>query len=1179
MKAAVRAAVAVVAAAAAGAPAGEPWHARLVLPGGGAWRARLRVDVRNDQASAVAGEPVALRVGGKGGEVDLAGRAARGVRVCDANGTEMLYALTSPAGEAVTSGPIPAGSTLTIPVECAAKATARYYVYFDNPSAWAVPDFLSATAGVRNGGMERGTGGAPSGWRHDVPDERHRTFWVAEDPHAGRRCLKTVVADGAEPTWIATRQGGIRVTAGAKYVLTAWVRARSVRGLAGWYVHVGSAAKPMMISPMLSGGAGTYGWKLVRAKFTAPPEANVASLGTVLRGTGTAWFDDVQLTCLAPAKLTATAAPPERLDLKEIGADAPWLSAKRAGGTPPDWRAAIRATNFAGRDLPKALLCVETATLRLGRAGAEAPAQLLAGDGRNVLPSLRVGTHVLLVADVPARTARTFHVYGRGGAAPPGRQLQTYAKLLTSPRNHVRNASFEAGEKLPEHWPGGAEGARPPGTRLGLDRPGRFGGRCVRLHVPQTSQPAWTGWRQDVPVRPGCTVLYAAWLKCRDIRGGGVQLHAHYRNAAGQLCREKQFAGVGPALTGTHDWTLLAGTFTMPRDVATFQLHLTMNATGTVWHDGVLLAEVLPAAAGPPERREAEHDGPVAVWAVNPVVKVFRQDAPPGQVPPARISAARNEAEPLQLAVRAAKATGKVRVKVDPPVAPGGAKLADWTVGVVGYVPIDHPTSYYRSTSPSWHRKFPTAAGRSDGWAGLWPDPILPKDTFDLPARQTQPVWLTVKVPKDAPPGEYRGAVRLMSGGRCLRRVPVGVRVWGFALPDEAHVAAVYDVRMHSPLWRRPGRTRRQQVRRMWRFLAERRLCPDRIQPDPILRYRDGKVHADFAEYNEAATYYLDELKLPHTYTPRCFYLFGWGHPPKVCFGERPYEGEVPYEGADRAKLRPAFRRAYQACLKAYWQHMKAKGWHEKVLLYISDEPHDRHPEIRAQMKALCAMIHEVDPAIPIYSSTWHHQPAWDGSLDVWGIGHYGVVPTAKMRQLREAGKRLWFTTDGHMCTDTPYCAIERLLPHYCFACGAAAYEFWGADWLTYDPYEFGWHRYIHQSDRPGSSYYVRYPNGDGYLAYPGAPIGHDGIISSIRLEQAREGVEDCEYLHLLRRLVSKAPEGKAKHAGRAALAEAQKLVTIPNAGGRYSTKILPDPDALLRARRAAAEAIERLRR
>jgi len=44
---------------------------------------------------------------------------------------------------------------------------------------------------------------------------------------------------------------------------------------------------------------------------------------------------------------------------------------------------------------------------------------------------------------------------------------------------------------------------------------------------------------------------------------------------------------------------------------------------------------------------------------------------------------------------------------------------------------------------------------------------------------------------------------------------------------------------------------------------------------------------------------------------------------------------------------------------------------------------------------------------------------------------------------------------------------------------------FWGIGWLTYDPWKFGFHSFIRQSSIPGEYYYVRYPNGDGYLLYP----------------------------------------------------------------------------------------------
>ena len=184
------------------------------------------------------------------------------------------------------------------------------------------------------------------------------------------------------------------------------------------------------------------------------------------------------------------------------------------------------------------------------------------------------------------------------------------------------------------------------------------------------------------------------------------------------------------------------------------------------------------------------------------------------------------------------------------------------------------------------------------------------------------------------------------------------------------------------------------------------------------------------------------------------------------------------------------------------------------------------------------------------------------------------------MAELRRGGAKLWFTTDGQMCTDTPYCAVERLLPHYCFKYHAEAYEFWGVSWLTYDPFRFGWHAYIHQSGEPGKSTWVRYPNGDGFLVYPGHPIGLRGVVSSIRLEQAREGVEDFEYLYLLRDLAARAKaSGRDARAADRVLADADRLVEIPNAGGRYSSQILPDPDAVLRLKSAAGAAIEALSR
>jgi hypothetical protein len=200
-------------------------------------------------------------------------------------------------------------------------------VYFDNPSAGELPDFLADHSALANGDVESGTGSSPAGWKHDEPDTAHRTTWTDELPQSGKHCLKTVVSAGAEPSWISTRQEGLRIQGGARYVLTAWVRARDVEGQAGWYIHIGNTENPMLINPMLIAGEGTFDWKKVTAEFRAPASADRASLGTVLRGTGTAWFDHVTLECLDPVNLKAVAGPLERLDLKQVGTEPPWPAA------------------------------------------------------------------------------------------------------------------------------------------------------------------------------------------------------------------------------------------------------------------------------------------------------------------------------------------------------------------------------------------------------------------------------------------------------------------------------------------------------------------------------------------------------------------------------------------------------------------------------------------------------------------------------------------------------------------------------------------------------------------------------------------------------------------------------------------------------------------------------------
>ena len=1185
------------------------WQHPLWLGRGDVWRTRFPVTLTNPSGTALEGASVALTVGTASGQAPLVGARAESLRVTDEKGTQLLYGVWAPDQAALfTTGSIPAGATLTLPAVCAPRSATTYFVYFDNPHAWGLADFFDKRAiSDLNGDFEKGVKGQPLGWQAGQTTAKHRLAWSSEKPFSGTQCLKAETDADAAKSWFGFVRSDFAVVPGARCTLRVRVRGENVKGDAGWYVHVGDDKDSQRINRVVRTGDGTFDWKEQILTFTVPEGATRMQTGSVLYGTGTAWYDAFSFeTDKQPPQVTACAGALERLSLCEQGAEAAWLpsapckphgfwriaapflSPRRKVAAEWLYRLPVRVANL--RTEPAADL-LAVADLNTASRGIAAPKFLLTLNGASV-ETCRLGDRLLFTCSPAARTVLTYYLYvGDAGTRTvpvkteastlgsdiPSDQIladrtgdtdaQAFARLLNSPVNLVKNPDFETGTVEPDSWTHSASDA---GTVFALGAPGGFGKRYARMTVPATAKDAWRGWYQSIPVKPGHSYLYGAWLSCEALQGS-ASLNAHLRDARGAVV-SGGFLGAGSAISGNAAWTPMFGTVTVPQDAAQLQMHLTMNDRGTLKHDGIFLSECLNASTGDPETPPLPA-GELAMWPVDPVVKVFRETLP-GQAAtaPFAISLARNEEEALQVALRSGRGIPNLTVVIDAPKNRSGQALTGFTVGWVGYVPIDHRTAYYNLKTPTWELKYPTSAGASDGWSGWWPDPIRPTASGSLSANQTQAVWLSFKTDAETAAGTYKGHFRLMVDGKLLDARPFTVTVWDFALPPTPSCAAIYDLRL-SGHWLAGGTPAAEQRERLMRFMASKKVCPDEVTANPkFSRDAQGKIICDFTEYDKAAQVYFDELKFHTSYMPNLFYLFGWEHPPKDFFKEKPYAGEYPYKEADRTKLRKEYKEAYQACLRLYWEHVKAKGWADKLTLYISDEPFLTKKHIIDQMKALCDMIHEVDPKIRIYSSTWRHCPDWNGYLDVWGVGHYGCFPVAEMQARRAAGERIWFTTDGQMCTDTPFCAVERLLPHYCFKYGADAYEFWGVSWLTYDPWQFGWHSYIHQSSTPGESYYVRYPNGDGFLLYPGAPIGVEGPVTTVRLEAARDGVEDYEYLRLLK---ARASDPEAARL----LADFGALVDIPNAGGRYSTKILPEPMKLATLRLRAGAVLQRLSR
>lgn len=755
-----------------------------------------------------------------------------------------------------------------------------------------------------------------------------------------------------------------------------------------------------------------------------------------------------------------------------------------------------------------------------------------------------------------------------------------YRRILESAANIAPNPSFEKGaDGEAEGWIPNVESVDVSGIRYSTPREGLFGRRAVRVEVERPGR--WTGWRANVPLKAGKHYLFTAWMKGEKVSSmRDIYLHLRNTSIPGHVI---YIDGTGDG-SGSYDWKTAAIAFRVPAAAGKWMMraNLVTNASGKLTYDGVIIAETLPARIGEAEPQTAE-PGKWRSWSVNPIVKVFPDTLCPVDPRPVSITLARNEQEPLQLALRhPSPGSGEVEIRAGAPINDAGGTLPAPEIGVVGFVPVDYPSNYYSVTIPPWERPIPNGAGLGDGT--LWPDPIIPRNRFTPKPGRTSVLWLTFRAPADACPGRYRGTVELVRGNRVEHRIPYEVTVRSFTLPESRKMEGLFCIHLFGNEVMYEGRNLWGDRAEMEKanleiadFLTSRKLATSGCQYwDYIDIRRDpatGKIHCDFTRFDKFAGKRLDELGANFLYIfPHTRFVFGL--PPSKFLGLDPYPGSYPYPGADRLKLKNDYRKALFESTRQIWEHIREKGWQDKLYFYLADEPAEK-PEIIQQGIALLDVLREAAPGMQIYCSTWRDIPEWHGKLNVWGVGIHGSMTPEEMAERRKAGDKLFFTLDGHFCLDTPLNAIERLLPYFCFKYDVEKYEFWSVGGMQHNQFKFGFPKFNISNPAPGVYRQTRFPNGDGYLLYDGRMIGYDGLVSSIRLENCRDGIEDHDYLVMLNDLVGKTGDRE----GAKLLEDAKSLVTIPNAGGRNSTALLPDPDRIPELRDRIAERIEFLRK
>ena len=569
--------------------------------------------------------------------------------------------------------------------------------------------------------------------------------------------------------------------------------------------------------------------------------------------------------------------------------------------------------------------------------------------------------------------------------------------------------------------------------------------------------------------------------------------------------------------------------------------------------------------------------GRAELWWASSGWKVSRiRPAPAAPGRAVRIRAARNEAEAAQVVVRPWTPLKGFTARAEALAGPGGASIPAAAVEIlrVRYVEVAQPTD-------------PT------GCVGDWPDPLPAlAGPIDLEPDRNQPLWIRVTVPKDAKPGTYAGTIRLAAENYAAV-VPLEVEVYGFALPDRMTCQTSFGF---SPgeVWRYQGlKTEADRRAVLEKYLADfsaHHISP--YDPAPLDGFKvtwpkdaAGKptlVPAfDWTAWDAAMTRAID----------------GWHFNafmvPVVGMGGGSFFQRVDPELLGFKEGTPEYQTAFTNYFRAVEAHFKQKGWLGAGYIYWFDEP---DPKDYAFVMNGFRKLKEACPGIT-RMLTEQVEPDLVGGPNLW-CPISNAYDHARAEERRRAGERFWW----YLCCGPKAPFVTIFIDH-----PATELRVWL--WQTWQRHIDGilvwqtnyWTSPTAYTDaaRPQNPYAdpaswvdgygiakgsrQLWGNGDGRFIYPpeaaadakpAAPV-LDGPVGSIRWEMLRDGIEDYEYLAMLRRLLAakgaKVPEAdRARYAG---------LLEVPAVITKDMTTFTRDPAPIERRRHEVAQAIDALER
>jgi Domain of unknown function (DUF4091) len=460
--------------------------------------------------------------------------------------------------------------------------------------------------------------------------------------------------------------------------------------------------------------------------------------------------------------------------------------------------------------------------------------------------------------------------------------------------------------------------------------------------------------------------------------------------------------------------------------------------------------------------------GPI-VW-VSPALERIGQNDPPRSTTSIELYAARGEYESFQIGIRAPKG-GLNNVNV----------LVSELSGVNNQVIPKSNFTLYREhyvyvNNPSPDMRFSTNKSLGRGWYADGLIPFLHPETqkepteakldavpFQLDDGKNQPIWVDVFVPRDARPGEYNGTFTVTSD-QGLTTGKIVLKVWNFELPLQPSLNSAFS------LYENKSKSAMAEV-------LKHKLMP-------------------VANFDPA-----DERELIDKWGLRSLRIPFWsGANYKTCaMTSSPSVDTIRSAAAKHQSdlfLYVRYADEIDNCQNLDDLVKKTKEWAKNI----------------HQVGVSTAMAITPNPALYDDGSGTGRS-----AVDIWIVlpKMYDADPK-RISEVLQKGDKVWFynalVQDGYSpkwqidFEPINYRIVQGFINH---SLGLTGILYWQVDLWTNDPWKNV------ESYSEGKRHYP----GEGMLFYPGEQVGIRGIVPSMRVKWLREGVEDYEYIEILKGL------------------------------------------------------------